>query len=214
MTKITVWLASNHLEQPEQALAQFPESARQRIGSYPAGPEFRNRIGSQLLLKKAVEEIMPNAPDVLKDIVRVEGEQPFFKTIGLHFSLSHSHDKIALALCTTQPVGIDIEYIDPKQDYFTTDYLHEAEKKQFEQLDAIMMQQKFIALWTQKEAALKAIGKKIYEIPLASINTCETILAIPPHQVHCRLLHALPGYCMALASTSAFEYEIRFTELA
>lgn len=213
MTKVTVWLAPNRLEHPERALAQFPEAIRKRIAAYPIASERRSRICSQLLLIKAVQELMPHVSDVLEDMVRIEGEKPFFKTIGLHFSLSHSHDWIALALCTTQAVGIDIEYIDPQQDHQLIDYLHEAEKQQLANLDAAMIPQKMISYWTQKEAALKAIAKKIYEVPLQSINTLEEVLPIPPHQVHCSLLKTLPDYSIALATTSAFEYEIRFTEL-
>lgn len=213
MTKVAVWLAPNHLEHPEQVLAQFPEAMRKRIAAYPIASGQRSRICSQLLLVKAVRELMPNVSGVLEDIVRPEGEKPFFKTIGLHFSLSHSHDWVALALCATQPVGIDIEYIDPQQDHHLLDYLHEAERKALSELNATMIPQKIVSFWTQKEAALKAIAKKIYEVPLQSINTLEKVLSIPPHQVHCNLLKALPDYSIALATTSAFDYEIRFTTL-
>lgn len=213
MTKVTVWLASNHLEHPEPVLARFPEAIRKRIAAYPIPSERRSRICSQLLLVKAVRELMPDVSDVLADIVRREGEKPFFKTIGLHFSLSHSHDWVALALCATQPVGIDIEFIDPQQDHYLSDYLHEAERKELAQLDAAMMPQKITSFWTRKEAALKAIAKKIYEVPLQSINTLEEVLSVPPHQVHCSLLKALPDYSIALATTDTFEYEIRFTTL-
>lgn len=213
MTKIAVWLAPNHLEHPEQVLAQFPEAARKRIAAYPIPAGQRSRICSQLLLIKAVREVMPDVSGVLEDIVRLEGEKPFFKTIGLHFSLSHSHDWIALALSDMRPVGIDIEYIEPQQGDHLSDYLHAAEKKELTKLDATLIPQKIISCWTQKEAALKAVGKKIYEVPLQSINTLEEVLSIPPHQVHCSLLKALPDYSIALATTCSFAYEIRFTEL-
>ncbi len=213
MAKVIVFLAPGQVAHPEQELAKFPEATRNRIAAYASASGRNSRICSQLILEKAVKEMIPQASAVLEDIVRPGGAKPVFKSIGLHFSLSHTRDWVALALCTTQPVGIDIECIDPKLDHFPADYLHEAEKNQLAQLDTAAIPNRFLEFWVQKEAIMKALAKKIYEVPLETINTLEPAHTIQSQQVHCRLLQELPGYSIALASTTAFEYETRFLTL-
>ncbi len=85
----------------------------------------------------------------------------------LHFNLSHADGLLVLALCREQAVGVDVEALDRKvellalsQRYFTT-HEHEA----LLDLDGNAQRERFFALWTLKEAWLKARGLGL-RIPL------------------------------------------------
>lgn len=84
-------------------------------------------------------------------------------TTPLHISLSHSGHCVVLALSCC-PVGIDVEKIRPldiallKHDYFPRDTL-----------DPATPLQSLFALWTAKEAVLKAVGKGVHIIDPASL---------------------------------------------
>jgi len=81
----------------------------------------------------------------------------------VHISLSHSGHCVLLALGSC-PVGIDVEQIRPldmarlQHDYFPRDTFDPANPLQ-----------SFFALWTAKEAALKAVGKGLHIDPASLV---------------------------------------------
>jgi 4'-phosphopantetheinyl transferase len=81
---------------------------------------------------------------------------------GLHFSVSHSADLVAVAVTRVGPVGVDIEQVAP---------WHEADLDEVAELTlapverAVLARQRtadkalaFTTYWTRKEAAVKAVG--------------------------------------------------------
>jgi 4'-phosphopantetheinyl transferase len=85
----------------------------------------------------------------------------------LHFNLSHTDDMLVLAVSRKHAVGVDVETVTRKvellalaQRYFAT---HEYEE--LLDLDAAGQRERFFALWTLKEAWLKARGLGL-QIPL------------------------------------------------
>lgn len=90
-------------------------------------------------------------------IIRTENGKPFLKN-GPFFSISHSHEKIILALSFKHPVGVDIEYINPHLPF------KKIAKKFFSPQDLTTMDdspESFYHIWTQKEAFVKLLGKGI-----------------------------------------------------
>ncbi len=78
----------------------------------------------------------------------------------LHFSLSHSADCCMLAIRRGDPIGIDVEQLrdlpdalDVARRQFTR-----SESQLLSRLDAAARRDAFFALWTQKEAIVKALG--------------------------------------------------------
>ena len=78
----------------------------------------------------------------------------------LHFSLSHSADCCMLAIRRGDPIGIDVEHLrdlpdalDVARRQFTR-----SESQLLSRLDAAARRDAFFALWTQKEAIVKALG--------------------------------------------------------
>jgi phosphopantetheine--protein transferase-like protein len=92
------------------------------------------------------------------------------------FNVSHSGDVLAIALCATGEIGVDVEQtnIQPGIDIEEIAKSHLAIDEYF-LLMSLLPQQRldyFLRIWTLKEAVLKAIGVGLYH-PLNQINVAE-----------------------------------------
>lgn len=101
-------------------------------------------------------------------------------TRPLHFNASHSAGWLAVALCWTGEVGIDLEVVRPDfpsmevaEEFFTP-----AERRQLRAAAEAWRQETFFRLWTAKEALMKATGLGV---------------ALPPEQIDVRV-DGRPGY--------------------
>jgi 4'-phosphopantetheinyl transferase len=89
-----------------------------------------------------------------KPQLRAAGEPP------LHFNVSHSRDLALFAVCSSAPVGVDVEYIDQAIDaeVVMRTAFSDAERmacRAVGQADALA---EFFRIWTRKEARIKASG--------------------------------------------------------
>ena len=86
-------------------------------------------------------------------------EQMRAKLGNLPFSLSHSEDRVMVAI-SESPVGCDIEKIAPVKDGIMEEALTPAELRfVYAQPTSIERSEAFYRLWTRKESYVKAIGK-------------------------------------------------------
>ena len=85
---------------------------------------------------------------------------PLAKATGLQFSLAHSAATAVCAIRSGAPVGVDVEPVDRSIDpvELADMVLGPAEKKMLLELEDDARRQRFLALWTLKEAYVKAIG--------------------------------------------------------
>jgi len=81
-----------------------------------------------------------------------EYKKPYINNI--HFNISHSADYVVIAL-STNTIGIDIEFIDPKLNY--QELIYQCFSK--EEIKVIKDIDSFYLFWTRKEALLKATGE-------------------------------------------------------
>lgn len=83
---------------------------------------------------------------------------------GIDFNISHSGTDVLVAFARQQPLGIDIESLDRPRttiDGIAERFFAKAEAAALARLPALIRQRAFIALWTHKEAILKATGEGI-----------------------------------------------------
>lgn len=122
---------------------------------------------------------------------------------GTYVSRSATAGLAAAALCQRCRVGIDVERIRPEliDDDLLRLALHPAEQVGLRQLEA----QDFYALWTRKEAVLKALGVGLALPPARFVATgAETgwsrcdVGSYGSAQV--RAMQAPPGFCAAVAT--------------
>jgi 4'-phosphopantetheinyl transferase len=105
----------------------------------------------------------------------------------VHFNLSHTRGMAVLAVSRDAPVGVDTEWLDrePRMAALAARYFSVNEQAELEALPEAEMQQRFFAIWTCKEAFLKAIGLGL-RIPLDSfsVSLAGTIPVISGHDPH------------------------------
>lgn len=76
---------------------------------------------------------------------------------GWELSLSHSRDRALCALTHGAAIGADIEWIEPRTEAFVRDYFTPAEVALVERTPAPARAERITAIWSAKEAALKAL---------------------------------------------------------
>lgn len=114
---------------------------------------------------------------------------------GPHFSLSHSHDLIVIAVAAV-PVGVDVQRA-PRTG--TVDALlprlHPAEREGLLRVPRAARAATFARLWTRKEAYLKGLGTGLAR----GLATDCLLDGTQPDGWHVRDLAAPPGYAAATA---------------
>jgi 4'-phosphopantetheinyl transferase len=90
---------------------------------------------------------------------------------GLQVNVSHSHGLALLGFCREQPVGIDVERMDPavEPDRLVEHVFSSHELRRFRALPEQERLQGFYNGWTRKEAFIKATGRGL-DFPLAAFD--------------------------------------------
>lgn len=119
-------------------------------------PEYKKRqsLGAELLLIHALRELYPEIKLPL-EIKCSEKGKPYFESIPVHFSLSHSGDYAACAV-SDAPVGIDIEHDVKARETISNRFFSLEEQNTL--LSAENKDLAFARIWTAKESALKLLG--------------------------------------------------------
>jgi 4'-phosphopantetheinyl transferase len=124
------------------------------------GADASARSTAQRRLRETLAAYLASDPDALR-IERNASGKPCLADSALHFNLSHSGGMLLLGLSRSQPLGVDIEgrgrerpYREIARRYFSAD-----ETNVLAALPAERLRERFLELWSAKEAVLKAIGR-------------------------------------------------------
>ena len=88
--------------------------------------------------------------------------KPFAPALGgLEFNLSHAGSDVLLAFARGQAVGVDLERVDRRValDAIAARHFAPAEARTLARLEPGLRRERFLELWTRKEAVLKALGE-------------------------------------------------------
>lgn len=147
-------------EQLAALLALASEQRRKRAEGYPKREDADRCLVAEALLRYAFPDRDPG------NLQREPGGKPFWE--GAHFNLSHSGPWVVLAVGEA-PVGVDVEC-------FREDRNLEALARrcftESEQAFVGSSQERFLRVWTAKEAQLKQDGTGL-RIPLNSFSVLE-----------------------------------------
>lgn len=104
------------------------------------------------------------APAAVRLVLSSRGQPlpaPDSPAAGLNFSVSHSGGRVVLAFSRGFAVGVDIEFIRPKVEIeaIVRRYFSPLEAEPFLSLPAARRTEAFFAVWTRKEAFVKARGE-------------------------------------------------------
>jgi 4'-phosphopantetheinyl transferase len=173
-------------------------------------------LTGRALVRHALASVTPRGAEPVRIVVDEQGKPVLASALGeapWHFNISHSGDLVACALASAN-VGIDIESISRATDHLAIAHAY------FSSDEAIWIgarqgsvNRRFVALWTVKEAYLKAIGIGL-AVPVAGVvisavrQRCCTVVSndLPgAHPWHCRLMKPTPDFWLALCCEQAFE---------
>src|SRR3990167_1799017 len=159
-TKIFVWIES--LDNPSRLsfLTSYLSSAEKERAARYKTEELQTRF---IIARGRLRELLANHlntfPHQIEFIYNPFGK-PFLHSKHLspiHFNLSHSHDRLAIALTMHSHVGIDIERhvkdLDLSKIIFS-----EHESAVYNNLSEETKKDRFFQAWTLKEAYTKAVG--------------------------------------------------------
>lgn len=196
MQNITVFaLNINDIKKKEQeALALLTNKRKAKALRYRFDDDRLRCIGAGLLLRKYC--------NIRSDEQITVNEYGKPTASDVYFNISHSGEWVVL--CTANfPVGVDIEYITPPKpkaaEYAFCDdelfWLSQNPNKDFG----------FYALWTQKEAVTKAIGKGLRLSPKSfCVLPFEQKCTVDGQQVYCKTKR-FGNYVVSVAVFSPFD---------
>lgn len=77
-----------------------------------------------------------------------------------HFNLSHSQDRVVIAIAQSSPVGVDVERLRPAPhaEQIVRRFFSPGERAAYERLPRSLKLRAFFSLWARKEAFVKALG--------------------------------------------------------
>jgi 4'-phosphopantetheinyl transferase len=217
-----VWWADPHRHPAEDLVHVLSPAEQERASGYHREQDRRRFVTGGWLLRTAAAAFLgvhPAAVPVVRSCPQCDrphgkprisrGSPP----AELHVSVSHSGDRVAVALSTAGPVGVDVEAVPtgPPEE-LARRALSPAERAYLADLPAHAQNAAFARLWVCKEAALKAAGHGLRvppsEVRISRPHTDPTLVGwpledIPPDGVRLHPLTPGPGYHAAVAVITA-----------
>lgn len=215
---VDVWLGSLDLshDPPSPQLSTLCPDDSARATSMAAEPR-RRFMASRVLLRRLLSAYLGVEPQEIEFSYGSSGKPFLVPTpagLPLHFNLSHSGDRVVIAIART-PVGIDLETPRRLGDFesMARRFFSPREVRVLARIPASERLDAFFACWTRKEAYLKLTGRGIAK----GLNTVEVafspglepaLLACdgrPDEQCSMHHLEPEPGLVGALAVHGTIE---------
>jgi 4'-phosphopantetheinyl transferase len=114
------------------------------------------------LLRRILADCLHTEPSSLRFNCNAQGK-PFLEGGGLEFNVSHSRDRLLIAVTAGRPVGVDIEFRRSglNMESIAKRWFAPEEQEFFEALENPA--DGFFEIWAKKEAYVKALGVGIYK---------------------------------------------------
>ncbi len=162
--QIDIWsLDLNELQaEADTCRALLTDAELERAAKFHR-PEDRSRfVLSRGLLRRILAGYLDTPPAQLA-FKRNENGKPFLEKNELEFNVSHSHDRLLIAVTAGRPVGVDIERRREglRMAAITSRWFSPQERSFFQGLDNPPVG--FFDIWAKKEAYVKAIGTGIFK---------------------------------------------------
>lgn len=197
----TLWSDELH----QQNLQLLPLLIQQKITLYKDKKVQQQRINARLMLLHLFKEIAPGNPHSLDDIKYNRFNKGYIDD-SLYFSTSYTKGLTICAVSVKNWVGIDAEKILSLDTSLFKDYFTEKEWGilQANGFDLML----FYSFWTRKEAALKAIGRGIYE-DLNKIDIIDDNLYYKGHTWYVQNISLQDAYSISLVSLQREEVSLQ-----
>ena len=170
---IDVWVLDSSefeladLEANQKALLSTPEKARYE--RYELVRSKRQLLLSRAMLRTVLTRYVEN--EALRFDLSSHGRPELIGETGLSFNLSHSRDRVVVAVTRSGLVGVDVEYAarTRRVERLVERYFSKEEQSALLALAEPDRLERFYTLWALKEAYIKARGLGL-AIPLADFS--------------------------------------------
>jgi len=140
------------------------QEERKRAARFHFERHRRRYIVSQGVMRRILSSYTEPEPGGLDFVIGDHGKPSLaatYRSPGLHFNLTHSHEIAILAVTLKAQIGVDVEHVREMEDidsiagrFFST-----TEQAFYFSLPENQRTQGFFNCWTRKEAFIKAIGE-------------------------------------------------------
>ncbi|WP_169944104.1 4'-phosphopantetheinyl transferase superfamily protein [Microbispora sp. H11081] len=210
-----VWWADPRQETIETLVGDLSANELRRAARFRREPDRRRFLTGAWLLREAAGDRLGVRPaDVVVDRTcpdcdRYHGKpRVVTEEESLHVSISHSGDRVAVALTDVGPLGVDVEAVpETPVDDLARCALTESERQALAALPEHARYEGFARIWVRKEAALKATGHGLRISPdrveVTGPGESPALLGwpvdVPPEAVRIHPLDPGPGYVAVVA---------------
>lgn len=136
-------------------------------------PSKREYIFGRHLIRHQLAKLMRLGHPTEVPLTILKSGKPVLANGAFAFSLSHSNQKVAVAICRSRTVGIDIESTSRTLDYqsLVPSVLSPSEVGRLPLETEDQRREAFLRIWTAKEALTKATGEGLgADFPTIDIN--------------------------------------------
>ncbi len=144
---------------PDQTLS---EHEQQRASAFRSSEARRLFVAGRFLCRHILGNRLGYPPQMLSIAMTPSGRPCLPDHPDIDFNLSHTRDRVALAIHHGGRIGVDIERLDAFSEQAALEImpmiLSEDELNQISQLEPRPRSDVILARWVQKEAALKCLG--------------------------------------------------------
>lgn len=141
--------------------AQLTEAERARADRFLSGNKRREFTITRTALRRILSQAIDEPPSRINIIHQSHGK-PCLDSLehDVRFSVSHSHDLALVAVTRGRDVGVDVEKIrdDIEHGTLARRFFSESEYRALQQYSGLERLHAFFAVWTRKEAVVKAQG--------------------------------------------------------
>lgn len=138
---------------------------RERAARFRFSEDRERFVLGRGLLRKCLGRYLEQTPEAIELATTDRGRPVLPHDETVQFSISHTHDLVAVALTAGARIGIDLEYmkLPPDLPELAKRILSEEDFQTFQALPGSEAPAAFYRAWTRKEAYLKARGEGIAE---------------------------------------------------
>jgi 4'-phosphopantetheinyl transferase len=164
---IVVWMAN--VEQARDSLVfldpYLDQRDRERAGQFRFEEDHARFVLGRCLVRKCLGLYLRRNAETIELAYTDRGRPLLANDETVQFSISHTHDLVAIALTAGAQIGIDLEYVQPDLNFveLAARIFSQDDLQTFQALSPREMPAAFFRAWTRKEAYLKARGEGIGE---------------------------------------------------
>jgi 4'-phosphopantetheinyl transferase len=208
--EVQIWSANMNEEKGLDFLDLLSDAEKKRAARLKNSLNAHQQMTSRGILRIVLGRYLGVKPEALVFACNPQGK-PFLvfpETEGLSFNLSHSGQLLLIATGSGAPIGVDVEWMVATADFAGISALAFSDSEKRALLESSEPVADFYAIWTAKEAVLKAAGSGFaYPSSKFCVVISEGKTTLTDHQAEltqglsCSLISFNPasGYSAALA---------------